>query len=833
MTGNPPAEGEAETDALGDSGQQRSPRPPAESTAGIASAVEPRSGPGGGDDLPRFRAGELLAGRFSVLRFLARGGMGAVYEATDVLLRTRVAIKVIDVRFADPPAMERFRREVLLARRIGHPNVCHVYELYETRTAADVPIHFLTMEFLEGETLAARLAREGRLSTAEALPLVRQMCDGLAAAHAEGVIHRDFKSSNVMLVPRSEDPGQGGPRVAITDFGVARGLEQRDGPETDALTGGAGILGTPEYMAPEQVTGSAVSPATDIYALGVVMYQMVTGRLPFSGESRLATAARRIEAPPPRPELAVPGLDARWSRTILRCLDREPRRRFEHARDVAGALLAGQPRRRWVLPAAVIGVLLLALAGTLVGRKPAKEGGATSESIAVLPFVDMSPEHDQEYFSDGVAQEIMSSLTQVPGLRVAARSSSFSFKGKNEDLRSVGQKLNVRHVLEGSVRKSGDRLRITAQVVSAADGYQLWSQSFDRELIDVFAIQDEIARAVVTALQVKVLPGSRAPEPQVTRPEVYALYLRGQQLANTGRLADLPKAIAEFRKAIALDPSYAPAHAGLGASLVWFGALADASDLQQFEGDWRRDGLAEAERALALNPKLVEAYLARGIAHAFVTWDWSAARADYERALALAPGDINALRQYAQILVILGRPSEAIPHARLAVDLDPLSAAAHFQLGNLYTTLGRYSAARPMLEKAVSLAPGAFASRWLGYNEVLDGDPGKALALFQSHPVEWTRLFGTAIAQYSLGDDAASRRALAELIATSPEVAPFQIAQAYAWRGENDKAFEWLERAYLARDPGLCWVKSDPFLRRLHGDPRFAAFLGKMKLPVD
>ena len=258
--------------------------------------------------------GEQLAGRFIVVRFIARGGMGAVYEANDAILRTTVALKVLDGRFtADPAAMERFRREVLLARRVAHPAVCHVYEIYQASSAAGVPIHFLTMEFLDGETLAARLARQGRFTTEEARPLVEQMCAGLSAAHAEGVIHRDFKSSNVMLVARTGDPGQprpGGLRVAITDFGVARALEQGEAPAAaEALTGEAGILGTPEYMAPEQVTGAEVSPATDVYALGVVMYEMVTGRLPFSGGSRLAAAARRIHEPAPRPELAVPGLD--------------------------------------------------------------------------------------------------------------------------------------------------------------------------------------------------------------------------------------------------------------------------------------------------------------------------------------------------------------------------------------------------------------------------------------------------------------------------------------------------------------------------------------------
>jgi tetratricopeptide (TPR) repeat protein/tRNA A-37 threonylcarbamoyl transferase component Bud32 len=309
--------------------------------------------------------GELLAGRFSVLRFIAKGGMGAVYEATDVLLRTHVALKIIRGRIAtDATAMERFRREVLLARRISHANICRVYELYEATTARGIPIHFLTMELLEGESLARRLSRKGRMTTDEALPIVRQMCDGLDAAHAEGVIHRDFKSSNVMLVPRASTGGEKATestRVVITDFGVARALHlATEEPEEGPLTG-RGILGTPEYMAPEQVTGGEVTPATDIYALGVVMYEMVTGKLPFAGDTPLAAAARRLDEPPPRPETTVPGLDKRWAVAIVRCLARQPERRFTNARDIIPALDRKPPRPRYTLPIAVGAALALIL----------------------------------------------------------------------------------------------------------------------------------------------------------------------------------------------------------------------------------------------------------------------------------------------------------------------------------------------------------------------------------------------------------------------------------------------------------------------------------------
>jgi len=329
-------------------------------------------------DFPRLPPGESIARRFTILRFIAEGGMGTVYEANDVKLRSRVALKVIRGRIAtDAPALERFRREVLLARRISHPNVCRVYELYDATTTAGVPIHFLTMELLEGETLSQRILRQGRLTTAEALPLVRQLCEGLTAAHAEGVIHRDFKSSNVMLVPRGRASGEStapSTRVAITDFGIARAA-QAGAEETGSgqLTGGAGLLGTPAYMAPEQVSGGEATPATDIYALGVVLYEIVTGKLPFTGATALAVATKRLNEAPPHPEATTPGLDARWSAALLRCLAREPERRFKSAMDILPEL--ERHPRRWPRLASING---LVLAGALV-------------ALALVLFVTIPP----------------------------------------------------------------------------------------------------------------------------------------------------------------------------------------------------------------------------------------------------------------------------------------------------------------------------------------------------------------------------------------------------------------------------------------------------------
>jgi len=802
-------------------------------------------------DLPRLQPGEQLAGRFNVLRFIARGGMGAVYEANDVILRTPVALKVLQGRIvADAQVMERFRREVLLARRVSHPNVCRVYELYQGTTATGTPIHFLTMEFLEGETLAARIARTGRMTTAEALPLVQQMCDGLAAAHAEGIIHRDFKSGNVMLVQRAAGARQtlDGTRVAITDFGIARAMLQDGAAGANALTGEAGVVGTPEYMAPEQVTGGDVSEATDVYALGIVLYEMVTGRLPFTASTPLATAARRLNETPPRPETAAPGLDMRWSRTILKCLDRDPRRRFQRVSDVA-ASLSGAPMPGRLRPlhvaAAVTLLLLLALAGVLFGKRFSHEASpkavaaaAIPPSIAVLPFLDMSPQHDQGYFSDGVAEEIINALAQVPGLHVAARSSSFSFKGTNEDLRTVAQKLDVANVLEGSVRKSGNRLRVTAQLVKAADGYQLWSHTFDKELADVFAVQDQIASAVVAALKANVLAGSANGTPpavgtgsarKVTSPDAYTHYLHGLEFHNTGSVPGLRKAIDEFEKSIAADPNYTPAHAGLSlTAFLYANSISDPFEAQE----WTRRALVEADRAIALDPNDVDAHVARGFLRIGVVWDWPGAHEDFDRAVELAPGAAIPQMARAMLMALEGDLPSAIEAGKKAVELDPLYPSSLWSLATFYNSAGQYSRARQLLKKALETSPQhGLLIRELGYTELLDGHPEEALATFKTHSQEWIRLLGTALAEHSLGHEAASKAALDALVASSGKTASYQVAEAYAWRGEPDAAFEWLELARQRRDPGVRYVKYDPLLKSLHTDPRFAAFLSVLKLP--
>ena len=480
-------------------------RTPDESTLGLPSSDEPLPSSSGGEDLQRLQPNELLAGRFTILRFIARGGMGAVYEANDVMLRSRVALKVIRGRIAtDGAAMERFRREVLLARRVGHPNVCHVYELFDATTAAGVPIHFLTMELLEGETLSQRIARQGRLPTTEARPLVKQMCDGLAAAHAEGVIHRDFKSSNVMLVSRG-DGADTTTRVAITDFGIARAAqlateETQGGP----LTGGAAVLGTPEYMAPEQVAGGPVTQATDIYALGVVLYEMVTGKLPFTGETPLVAAAKRLTEAPPRPEDTTPGLDIRWSATILRCLTREPERRFKSASDIVPELERPVRRRPRLSTVNTLVLAGLAVAVAVVGyvalgtfqQQPPQTAvpAAPRPVVAILGFRSEVASPELAWLPTAVSESLghelaaaETALRVIPGDRVAQvrRSLGVSEQAVSEEkARPRMQGLLAANVLVSGTLKPMAQgpasVGLTVRMVDAVSGHEL--ASFEEDL---------------------------------------------------------------------------------------------------------------------------------------------------------------------------------------------------------------------------------------------------------------------------------------------------------------------------------------------------------------
>jgi TolB-like protein/Tfp pilus assembly protein PilF len=460
-------------------------------------------------------------------------------------------------------------------------------------------------------------------------------------------------------------------------------------------------------------------------------------------------------------------------------------------------------------------------------------GGRALPSIAVLPLVNLSRDPEQEYFADGLAEELLSLLAKVPGLHVAGRTSSFSFKGKNDDLRTIGQKLNVGTVLEGSVRRVGDRLRITTQLINASDGYHLWSESYDRKLTDVFAVQDEIARSVVAALKVTLLPGAGAPlERPATTPEAYAQFLLGRHLVVRGSPEGYKLGLAAFRKAVELDPKYAPAWAGVAKATFW-----DADAAGWYFSSRQKDlarALAAADKAIELGPNLSEGYEARGFLRQTKTTDWSGAQADFARALELSPGNAEALVHQGELLATLGRLPEGLAALRRAVELDPLSPTARWMLALLHLGSGHLEEARTTAGRALELFPEhAHAARTLGFALLLEGRLDESRAAFQRSSIPAFGAMGTALVEHARGHPRESQQALDHIVATWPQDMTYQIAEIYAFRGEPDRAFEWLDRALSLQDAGMRYLKHDPLVCNLRGDPRYAALLTKLNLPAD
>ena len=458
---------------------------------------------------------------------------------------------------------------------------------------------------------------------------------------------------------------------------------------------------------------------------------------------------------------------------------------------------------------------------------PAALAAGAQPSIAVLPFADMSPHKDQEYFADGIAEEILNSLAQIEALHVAGRTSSFSFKGKSEDTKNIGERLGVANVLEGSVRKEGNRVRITAQLINSADGFHLWSQTFDLQLTDVFAAQDQIARAVVDALKLRLVPPKRRHEPT---PEAHNQFLVANQLYYRLTYENYVRAAAEYERAVQLDPEYAQAWAGLAMATFWSadGAATPAAVSSGFDR-----AMMCAEKAVALEPDLAEGYGARGFVRNATLYDWEGSRVDFERALKLNPGSAETRRRYAQaVLATLGRLPEAIGEAKRSTELDPLSAVSWSTYGRILAAAGQYAAARRALDQSLLILPQQnYAASNVGVIALLEKRPAEALEIGDRSTSEVFRLSIRSMALRDLGREEEARRELGVLISRFAHVGAYQIGAAYAWAGDRDQAFAWLDRAFAQRDGGLTALKFDPFLRGLRDDPRYAALLAKMKLP--
>jgi serine/threonine-protein kinase len=741
----------------------------------------------------RLQAG--VAGKYAIERVLGEGGMAIVFLSRDLRHDRPVALKVLRPEVAAEIGGERFLREIKLVAGLTHPHILPLYDSGE----ADGLLYYV-MPNMEGKSLRDRLDQEQQLPLEEAIRVVREVVSALDYAHRHDVIHRDIKPENILLHEGA---------ALVADFGIGKAIS--DVGSNITKTGFA--LGTPAYMSPEQATGEThVDGRSDLYSLGCVFYEMLSGEPPFTGPHAQAVITKRLISPVPQVR-AVRDVPEAVDTAVTRAMARTPVDRFRSAAEFAEALRLISTGQR----------------GPAHTPVPPSEAEPAKKSIAVVPLTNMSADPENEYFSDGMTEEIINALAKVPGVQVASRTSSFVFKGKELDVRQIGQRLGVNSVLEGSVRKVGDRIRITAQLIDVANGYQIWSETYDRQLEDVFAIQDEISRAIVDALKVQLVGETESLVKPTTSLEAYNLYLKGRFLYNKFTEGDLRKGIEFFEQALSQDPAYARAYAGIAD--CWC-TLAD---------DWVMPheayprGKTAAGKALELDPSLAEAITSIGKVLCWFEWDFAAAEKELRHAVSLNANYAEAHFVFGTVLPAVGKLDEAIDAMKNALVLDPL--AAHFSrwLGRFLLYSKDYEAAIAQSHKTFEIDDNYFQSYLdIGSAVLAQGQAEEALKWFQRG-----QSLSSAVRSY----DAHIVRALAAMLELDEGRAIMErleeealeryvrgeiLAMGYGALGEFDSAFAWLERALEARSAGLIYVHLDPGYEPLWSEPRFGDFKARI-----
>ena len=712
------------------------------------------------------RLEQALSDKYTIERELGRGGMATVYLAHDRKHDRAVALKVLHPELSSALGPDRFLREIKVAARLNHP---HILPLHDSGEAGG--FLYYVMPYVEGESLRTKLNRMGKLPLDEALHLARAIAGALDYAHRQRVVHRDIKPENIML-----HEGE----AMVMDFGIAKAVSVASG---DTLTQTGMMVGTPAYVSPEQAVGEAeLDGRSDQYSLACMLYEILSGTKAFTGATAQAVLSKRFTEPVPSLRKIDPTVPDEIDMAVTKALSKDPRERFDTSGEFAKALI-------WPKVA------------TPVDQATVKPTAAP-KSIAVLPFADMSAERENGYFTDGMAEEIINALTTIQALRVASRTSSFAFKATTEDIRQVGKKLDVATVLEGSVRKAGNKLRITAQLVNVADGYQLWSQRYDRDLEDVFAIQDEIATSIVKALRVILSDDEKRAIERVptANVEAYDCYLRGRQYFHQFQKQSLEFARQMFTKAIDIDPTYTLAYAG----------VADCCSVLYTNFDATEANLANAEtasrRALELDPGLAEAHVARGLAVS-LRGNHADAEGEFETAMKLNPQLFDAAYMYGRALTAQGKHEKALKMFERAAELRPEDYVVPGMVGSAYASLGRTADAQLAYRRQQ-----AAASKRLELNP----DDPRALymgAISLSHLGELTRAKDWA------------KQALA--INAGDATVLYNVACMYATSGESEEAITLLERAIAAGFGHWNWIENDSDLESLHGHPRFQALQAK------
>jgi serine/threonine protein kinase/tetratricopeptide (TPR) repeat protein len=776
-------------------------------------------------------------GGYRIERLLGRGGMGAVFLAYDTTLHRRVALKVMDDAAEGETSRGLLLREGRNAAALNHPNICTVHEIGHASGTT-----FIAMEYVEGGSLRERINEQGALAPEDVLRYGHQAAEALAYAHEHGVVHRDFKAANAMITADG--------RLKVVDFGLARRSDALIASATTvASLAPAGVIaGTPYAMAPEQVRGEPADARTDLWALGVLLHEMATGGAPFAGATQPELFAAILTSAPAAPPTSV---SAELREVIERCLEKSPGRRYAHAREVRAAIGAIQTgtvapwvtlryhaRQRPVLSAfAVLLALTVGFVGANVGGVRDRLVGVTPATalvkLAVLPFENLTGDPSQEYFTDGLTDEMITQLGRLhpERLKVIARSSAMQYKTQTAPIDAIGRDLGVDYVLEGSARREGSRVRISASLIQVSDRTQRWSQSFDRDLAGILALQNDVARGVAGALALALLPAEQArlaTAPQVN-PRAYEAYLIGRSHVQRLTKGDLDRALEYFETAVRLDPDFALGHFGIAS--VWAGRV--QTGLVRPDEEQGR-GRTSLKRAMELDDALPEVHVALANGQTWVDWEWAAAEASFRRALDLNPSHAEAHAFYSHYLYIRHRPLEGAAAIARALELDPLNDLIQQFYGMTLTFTGRFEEGIAHAQRVLQTNPNS-PSAWnaltanhhqLGrYEESLSAQRRAIGARGAAAEEALSRLNQG----YEEGGYAGALRQLAQLRAARRQ--DWAAAQLYIRAGQPEQALDALERAYEERNSNLPYISVGSVFADLRGHPRFQALLQRMNLP--
>jgi serine/threonine protein kinase/tetratricopeptide (TPR) repeat protein len=736
---------------------------------------------------------------YRVFEKVGQGGMGEVYLAEDTKLNRKVALKFLPLQYvSDQDLKIRFKREAQAAAALNHPNIITIHEVGE-----DEGRPYMAMEYVGGGSLKDLIGAD-KMSVAQVTHLAAQISEGLTRAHQSGIVHRDIKPQNILI------DADGRPRIC--DFGLAKLRREV------MLTQTGTTLGTIAYMSPEQARGEQVDHRADIWSLGVVIYEMLTGQRPFKGDHDQAVIYAILNNQPESISGIRPDAPDVLVRIIDKAMAKSPDERYQNVAEMVSELRS----------------LMTELDSQ--STKTVKAEREMAPSIAVLPFANLSADKEQEYFCDGMAEDIINALTQVEGLRVVARTSAFAFKGKHQDIRQIGKELSVSSVLEGSVRKASNRVRITAQLINVTDGYHIWSEKFDRDLADIFAIQDEISLAIVEKLRVKLLGDEKDKmlKRYTQNLEAYDLYLKGRYHWNRRTPESIKKAVAQFEQVIEKDPDYALAYAGLADC---YSMLEQVLVIPPKEAFPKARELAK--KALEIDETLAEAHTSLAFVLQSYDWDWIGMEREFRRAIELNPNYATAHQWFAMALTSLGRTSEAIQEIQKALELDPLSLIINTSAGFVYVYSGQEEKALRQAEKILDMDPtfdfahliSALVSERRGrYGEAVERYlKGVTLAgLFSQQELTALR---DAYSSSGWPGYLRKRLEILQQKADKGYVLHYEIASLHARLDDTKKAIESLEKAYEKRDKSLTGLLSDDAFEKLRSDPRFIEIIKKMRFP--